>query len=51
MAKKTPKLPRDVNTNVHRIMEEAIRRSEEPPNRGNLKRVAPTPAKKTGAPK
>lgn len=40
----------DVNQNVKRIFDEAIKRSEEPPNRGNLK-VAPTPAKKTGATK
>ncbi len=49
---KVPKksTPRDVVQNAHRIFEEAIQRSEEPPNRGNLK-VAPTPAKKTGATK
>lgn len=39
--KKPAKAPRDVNVNVHRIFEEAIKRSEEPPNRGNLKPVKP----------
>jgi len=34
--KKSPKAPRDVNVNAHRIFEDAIRSSEEPPNRGNL---------------
>jgi hypothetical protein len=49
--KRPAKAPRDVNVNVHRIFEEAIRRSEEPPNRGKLKEVAPPPAKKNGATK
>jgi hypothetical protein len=46
-----PKRPaRDVNVNAHRIFGEAIERSEQPPKRGELK-IAPTPAKKTGAKK
>jgi hypothetical protein len=49
--KKPAKPPRDVNVNAHRVFQEAIRRSEEPPNRGNLKAVAPPPAKKSGATK
>jgi hypothetical protein len=39
--KKPAKASRDVNVNVHRIFEEAIKRSEEPPRRGNLKQVTP----------
>ena len=37
--KKPAKASRDVNVNVHRIFEEAIKRSEEPPRRGNLRPV------------
>ncbi|HXA19550.1 MAG TPA: hypothetical protein VN380_21350 [Thermoanaerobaculia bacterium] len=48
MKPKAPRPPRDVNANVHRIFEEMIERSEQPPQRGNLKRVAPPPAKKKG---
>jgi hypothetical protein len=40
-----------VNTNVHRIVGEMIERSEQPPNRGNLKKATPLPAKKNGATK
>jgi hypothetical protein len=43
--------PRDVNANAHRIFGEAIARSEQAPNRGNLRKVAPPPAKKSGATK
>jgi hypothetical protein len=39
--KKPAKASRDVNVNVKRIFDEAIKRSEEPPNRGNLKPVTP----------
>ena len=49
--KKQTTAPRDVNANVHRIFDEMIERSEQPPNRGNLKKVAPPPAKKNGATK
>jgi hypothetical protein len=42
---------RDVNTNVHRIFGEMIERSERPPKRGKLEKVAPPPAKKNGATK
>ena len=48
--KKPAKAVRDVNANVHRIFGEIIERSEQKPERGKLK-VAPTPAKKTGATK
>lgn len=41
--------PRDVVTNAKRVLDEAIRQSEEPPNRGNLSTVAPPQAKKSGA--
>lgn len=44
------KVERDVVQNAPRIFEEAIRLSEEEPNRGDLK-VAPTPAKKAERPK
>lgn len=47
----TKRAPRDVNQNVKRIFNEMIERSEQPPNRGNLKDVAPPPAKKNGATK
>lgn len=43
------KAPRDVNANVSRIFGEMIERSEQPPNRGSLKKVTPPPAKKSGA--
>jgi hypothetical protein len=43
--------PRDVVTNAKRVFDEFIERSEQPPNRGNLKKVAPPPAKKNGATK
>ena len=46
--KKPKRIVRDVNANVHRIFGEIIERSEQPANRGDLK-IAPTPAKKTGA--
>jgi hypothetical protein len=42
---------RDVNTNAHRVFGEMIERSEQPPNRGHFKKVAPPPAKKYGATK
>jgi hypothetical protein len=42
---------KDVNENVHRIFGEIIERSEKPPQRGNLTKVAPPPAKKNGATK
>jgi hypothetical protein len=48
--RKTKKAPRDVNQNAHRIFGEMIERSEQPPNRGNMK-IAPPPAKKNGATK
>lgn len=43
--------PKDVNQNAHRIFGEMIERSEQPPNRGKLKKVAPPPAQKSGATK
>lgn len=49
--KATRRAARDVNANVHRIFGEIIERSEQPPNRGKLKKVAPPPAKKNGATK
>ena len=49
--KTPPKRPRDINQNVKRIFNEMIERSEQPPNRGNLKKAAPPPAKKNGATK
>lgn len=42
---------RDVITNAHRVFGELIERSEQPPQRGHLKKVAPPPAKKNGATK
>jgi hypothetical protein len=51
MAAKKKAAPRDVNANVSRIFGEMIERSEQPPQRGNLKKVAPPPAKKSGATK
>jgi hypothetical protein len=51
MKPKAPKPSRDVITNAHRVFGELIERSEQPPNRGNLKKVAPPPAKKNGATK
>jgi hypothetical protein len=51
MKKRSARAPRDVNVNVKLIFDEAIKRSEEPPNQGNLKKVAPPPAKKSGATK
>lgn len=48
---KSSKAARDVNVNVHRIFGEMIERSEQPPNRGNLKKAVPPPAKKNGATK
>jgi len=49
----TPKLKsaNDVVTNAKRVFDEMIERSEQPPNRGNLTKVAPPPAKKNGATK
>jgi hypothetical protein len=49
MKSKAPKPPRDVNANARRVFDELIERSEQPPNRGNLKNVVPSPAKKNGA--
>jgi hypothetical protein len=49
--KKQRPLSRDVVTNAHRVFGELIERSEQPPNRGNLEKVAPPPAKKNGATK
>jgi hypothetical protein len=46
MKPKAPKPPRDVNANVHRIFEEMIERSEQPPQRGNLKITATAPPSK-----
>ena len=47
----TKKKPaRDLNQNVKRIFDEMIERSEESPNRGNIKAV-PSPAKKRGTAK
>jgi hypothetical protein len=46
--KALPKKPRDVNANVKRIFDEMIERSEQPPQRGEMK-IAPPPAKKNGA--
>jgi len=47
--RKPPKGARDVVTNAHRVFSEFIERSEQPPQRGNLKRVpsvkAPAKAK------
>jgi hypothetical protein len=43
--------PADVITNAHRVFGELIERSEQPPRRGNLKKVAPPPAKKNSATK
>ena len=48
---KSGKPTRDVVTNAHRVFNEFIERSEQPPNRGNLKKVAPPPPKKNGATK
>jgi hypothetical protein len=45
------KRQRDVVTNAKRVFDEMIERSEQPPNRGNLKKVAPPPTKKNGATK
>jgi len=39
MATKKKKAKRDVNQNVHRIFDEMIERSEQPPKRGKLKVV------------
>jgi hypothetical protein len=49
--KKKKESARDVNANAHRVFAEMIERSEQPPNRGNLKKAAPPPAKKDGATK
>lgn len=49
--RKPKKKRADVNVNVRRIFGEMIDRSEQPPNRGNLKKAAPPPAKKNGATK
>jgi hypothetical protein len=51
--KKKPvkRAPKDVNQNVSRIFAEMIERTEQPPQRGNLTKVAPPPAKKNGATK
>ncbi|HUP61400.1 MAG TPA: hypothetical protein VNA69_13370 [Thermoanaerobaculia bacterium] len=49
-AKRDERPPRDVNQNVKRIFDEMIERSEESPNRGNIKAV-PTPGKKRGTAK
>jgi hypothetical protein len=51
MKPKASKPSRDVITNAHRVFGELIERSEQPPQRGNLKKVAPPPAKKNGATK
>jgi hypothetical protein len=51
MTSKSKTMKRDVNQNVKRVFDEMIERSETPPNRGNLKKVAPPPAKKRGATK
>ncbi|HEV7239320.1 MAG TPA: hypothetical protein VGQ36_08780 [Thermoanaerobaculia bacterium] len=48
--KSASKKPRDVNTNVKRIFDEMIERSEQPPKRGSMK-IAPPPDKKNGAKK
>ncbi|HEV8433338.1 MAG TPA: hypothetical protein VGR95_07990 [Thermoanaerobaculia bacterium] len=50
MAKRKPNAG-DVNVNAHRVFGELIERSEQPPNRGTLKKAAPPPAKKNGATK
>jgi hypothetical protein len=51
MPPKTKRSERDVVTNAHRVFSEFIERSEQPPNRGNLKKGAPPSAKKNGATK
>lgn len=51
MRKQSRNVTRDVNANVSRIFGEMIERSEQPPKRGSLKKVAPPPAKKNGATK
>lgn len=49
MKPKTPKQPRDVITNAHRVFGELIERSEQPPRRGNIRRAGADsrPATKT----
>jgi hypothetical protein len=39
--RKAQKASRDVNVNAHRIFEEDVRPSEEPPKRGKIRRVPP----------
>lgn len=50
MATKRRAAAADVNQNVKRIFDEMIERSEDAPNRGNIKAV-PTPGKKRGTAK
>jgi hypothetical protein len=51
MKKKAAKVPRDVNANAHRVFAELIERSEQPPNRGNLRSVAVKPPQQKRRPK
>ena len=50
MIKTSKRKRQDVNQNVRRIFDEMIERSEQSPNRGNIKAV-PSPAKKSGTAK